>query len=346
MLYPLECTDYAEAQLTTQNTKLKETDPMEGIGESNNKAERQPLRQADTLTSVNAQAYSEDACLASGENVLLQTATTDIKNPQSNQTVAAHVLLDPSRHRYTCITQKLANKLELKWLQKEIISVVTFGSTKPKEIESHVVEIKLPLKAGTSFNLTANVIPEITRFIHRSPVRSGKAAFLWKNLPLADSIPSERENSIIELLMGSDYYLELITAEKIELEPGLYLLGSKLGWILSGRFEKRACNESNASMLIFTCPNQTTLEPVLLSEISLVLSDQNIDEFWHLESIGIKDLLIDADDNKALQHFSDTVTFMDNQYHVTWPWRDDVINELPEYFEFATGRLRSLLKRL
>ena len=46
MLYPLERTDYAEAQPTTQNTKLKETDPMEGIGESNNKAEQQFLRQA------------------------------------------------------------------------------------------------------------------------------------------------------------------------------------------------------------------------------------------------------------------------------------------------------------
>ena len=47
MLYPLECTDYAEAQPTTQNTKPKESDPMEGIGESNNKAEQRPTsRQA------------------------------------------------------------------------------------------------------------------------------------------------------------------------------------------------------------------------------------------------------------------------------------------------------------
>ena len=46
MLYPLECTDYAEAQPTTQNTKLKETDPMERIRESNNKAEQGHLRQA------------------------------------------------------------------------------------------------------------------------------------------------------------------------------------------------------------------------------------------------------------------------------------------------------------
>ena len=71
-----------------------------------------------TKESVSAQAHSEDACLASGENVLLQTTTTDIKNPQSNEAVTARVLLDPGSYR-TYITQKLANKLELKWLQKK-----------------------------------------------------------------------------------------------------------------------------------------------------------------------------------------------------------------------------------
>ena len=55
---------------------------------------------------------------------------------------------------------------------------------------------------------------------------------------------------------------------------------------------------------------------------------------------------IDADDNKALQHFNDTVTFKDNRYYVTWPWRDNVTNELPENFELAMGRLRSLLTRM
>ena len=46
---------------------------------------------------------------------------------------------------------------------------------------------------------------------------------------LADSIPFEKEISTSKLLIDSDYHLEFITAEKIELEPGLYLLGSKLG---------------------------------------------------------------------------------------------------------------------
>ena len=48
-----------------------------------------------------------------------------------------------------------------------------------------------------------------------------KTALLWKDLPLADSIPSEKEIFTDELLIGSDYYLKLITGEKIDLEPGL-----------------------------------------------------------------------------------------------------------------------------
>ena len=160
--------------------------------------------------------------------------------------------------------------------------------------------------------------------------------------------PSEKEVSTIELLIGSDYYLELKTTEKIELKPGLYLLGSKLGWILSGRFGERVhdVNCPNASMLIFNSPNQTTFKPILLSENPSGFSDQNIDDFWHLENIGIKDSVTEVDDDKALQHFNETVTFKENRYYVTWPWRDNVTDELPENFELAMGRLRSLVKRM
>ena len=60
MLYFLEYTDYTEAQLTTQNTKLTETDPMERIRESNNKAEQQPLRQAAVKAKENFKSMLKD----------------------------------------------------------------------------------------------------------------------------------------------------------------------------------------------------------------------------------------------------------------------------------------------
>ena len=51
---------------------------------------------------------------------------------------------------------------------------------------------------------------------------------------MADTIPTETESSEIELLIGNDYYLDIILSQKIEIQPGLYLLASKLGWIWTG----------------------------------------------------------------------------------------------------------------
>ena len=47
------------------------------------------------------------------------------------------------------------------------------------------------------------------------------------------------EDSInIHLLLGNDYYSELLLSNTIHIQPNLYLLESKLGWIISGRTSK------------------------------------------------------------------------------------------------------------
>ena len=43
---------------------------------------------------------------------------------------------------------------------------------------------------------------------------------------MADTIPSQTESSTVELLIGSDYYLDIIFSQKIEVQPGLNLLAS------------------------------------------------------------------------------------------------------------------------
>ena len=59
--------------------------------------------------------------------------------------------------------------------------------------------------------------------------------YLWGEFPLADDLPKETESSSVELRIGNDYYLDIILPQKIEKQADLYMLGSKLGWILSGR---------------------------------------------------------------------------------------------------------------
>ena len=78
---------------------------------------------------------------------------------------------------------------------------------------------------------------------------------LVSSLDLADSIPRESESSSVELLIGNDYYLDIILSQKIEIQPGLYLLASKLAWILTGRTSEPDSTREETSMLILTYGN-------------------------------------------------------------------------------------------
>ena len=83
-------------------------------------------------------------------------------------------------------------------------------------------------------NVSANIVPTISGTIQRKSIRLSPESVdnLVNSVDLADQIPSEYESSTIELLIGNDFYLGFIMSQKIDIQPGLYLLGSKLGWIL------------------------------------------------------------------------------------------------------------------
>ena len=111
--------------------------------------------------------------------------------------------------------------------------VYTFGTSKPDNIETTIVEIGLELKSGFIMQLKANV-PRITGIIQRTPIKN-KLREELSRYELADSVPIATENTHIDLLIGNDYYAEIVSLQKVCVGDGLYLLQSKLGWILSGR---------------------------------------------------------------------------------------------------------------
>ena len=55
-----------------------------------------------------------------------------------------------------------------------------------------------------------------------------------KQYELADTIPVKKESCNIDLLIGNDYYADIVSTKRIMLSDGLYLFGSKFGLILSG----------------------------------------------------------------------------------------------------------------
>ena len=198
---------------------------------------------------------TENVLISSGETVLMQTAKTAIRNPMTSTTQTVRMLLDTGSHR-TYITESLAKKLNLKMGELSELSLVTFGSKKPQRYRSPTIKVDITLKDGSICTITANVVPSITGNIQRGPINLSSVQdreYLVKQYPLADILPCERESSTIELLIGSDYYLDFILPQKVEVQPGLYLLASKLGWLLSGRTSHYTNDkQEETNMLVLT----------------------------------------------------------------------------------------------
>ena len=229
------------------------------------------------------------------------------------------------------------------------LSVFTFGSTRPSSFETKIVEIGIKLMNGETYKIRANKIPKITGDLEVQPVDL-KGVNL-NDFELADTLPTEPGFLTVDLLIGNDYYDDLILSEKKEVTPGLYLLGSQLGWLVSGRivtsnpFPHKSSSLSltlldNHSEQIYTC------NPIEQSDTAEITQfPPNLEEFWRLETIGIKESYIGTEDNKANENFNRTVTVNENRYEVTWPWRDEN-PDLPENYHLALRRPKSSVQTL
>ena len=144
--------------------------------------------------------------LASGEKVMLQTAIVSIQG-FDGKLIKARILLDSASQR-TFMTSDLARKLKLPSLQREHLSVSTFGAQKATSIDTHVVSFNVQVKNGSYMMMSANVLKHITGMIQRNPLSEKDLEFL-KLIPpskLADSVPSTFESVAIDLLVGSDFF--------------------------------------------------------------------------------------------------------------------------------------------
>ena len=55
--------------------------------------------------------------------------------------------------------------MNLKFSHKNFLTIYTFATTKPKTIETPVVDIRIILKNGFMKYIKANVVPHVTRSI-------------------------------------------------------------------------------------------------------------------------------------------------------------------------------------
>ncbi|XP_052764085.1 uncharacterized protein LOC128206006 [Mya arenaria] len=285
--------------------------------------------------------------ISSDEMVLMQTAKASVGNRDTSVHETTRLLFDSGSQR-TYITERLANKLGLKPTAEQELKLVTFGSEHTKVIKTKSVNIDITLMDGSCMKLTANVVPTISGTIQRNPltkVLSKQMEHLINSVDLSDTIPRAQETTTIDVLIGNDYYLDIVLPQRIEIEPGLYLLSSKLGWILTGRLSEVESGTDTLSMFVLTHGTDITKQITFSSLDASIPTKPDLEDFWNIESIGIIDNVDKSDDDIAMRKFQDTVRFDDGRYQVTWPWREEDF-ELPSNRQLALGRLRSTVARM
>ena len=145
------------------------------------------------------------------KTVLLQTARSVVYNP-SNPTASIEVrLLFDTGSQKSYITERARSLLSLEPCGEQPLSIATFGSAKKQMKVCPIVDVGMHLKNGSPRSFMLYVVPTICGPLVSQPITTcveQKPKFL--GLDIADC--SDGASSLdVDLLIGSDYYWDLVT---------------------------------------------------------------------------------------------------------------------------------------
>ena len=98
----------------------------------------------------------------------------------------------------------------------------------------------------------------------------------------ADTLPETMESSTLGLLIGNDYYNDVMSSEKVKIEEGLYIIKSKFGWVISGRTTNQRNERQQENIMFIMTHSSSDILPTMhsLTSVETTLhAPPAIDEF-------------------------------------------------------------------
>ena len=309
------------------------------------KNSQQPVRDLSNKLNPKASPYSPDKtnntpttttfCSAKRKSILLQTALTVVHNPRKPKSaVQLRILFDTGSQR-SYLTKRAMKLLQLKPIATQTLSIATFGAEKEQSRVCPVVSVGICLRERSTMTLSLYVVPSICEPIACQPVDTCVTADEHLMcLDLAD--PTDGTSQLpVDLLIGCDYYWDLVTGSICRTESGPTAIHTKLGWVLSGPTLSSGSTRTHTAtthQLRVDCQVNDT-EP---------LEDQ-LRAFWEIESFGISQV---SQQETLYEQFTSDVSLTETgRYQVSLPWKE-FHKPLCDNYVLSHKRLQGLLKRL
>uniref|UniRef100_A0AAF5Q6X3 DUF1758 domain-containing protein n=1 Tax=Wuchereria bancrofti TaxID=6293 RepID=A0AAF5Q6X3_WUCBA len=245
-----------------------------------------------------------------GKKVLLICKEIEAVNPSKlDIREDALVLFDPGSQS-SFISRKLASRLGLAETTKEELKLFSFGNQFPKLYQTNKVKLGIRTLESKIITINAYALDYLTDKLQIINPSSYDMKFITRQKQLDES---EGYWSRPDIIIGVDHFFEFMQPYKVH-----------------------SCGYTN-----MTCE----LDSLNSINVTTVITNPDIDQFWKLEVIGINEQPNDQDDEEALKQFKNSITKENNRYQVCWPWKDKKIN-LQDNYGLCYGRLKTLVKRL
>ena len=256
------------------------------------------------------------------------------RTPQKPQNLVEIRLLLDSGSQKSYLTECAKQLLGLESSREQLLSIATFGSQKEQTKVCPVVDVRMCLKGYSPMSLSLYVVPTICEPLVNQPitacVQQSKA---FSGLDLADN--SDGESSLqVDMLIGSDYYWDIVTGSVCRIDGGPTAIHTKLGWVLS---EPTSVRGSVSCSMNLSTTHVLKVGAHLEESKSL---DEQLRSFWELESLGIQE-----EEKTLYDDFATRVAFRDGRYQVSLPWKE-YHEPLPNNYSLSVKRLQGLLCRL
>ena len=292
-----------------------------GSGQNPRMSSSQPTQPTSALVSHNQQV------------VFLQTACAVIHLPGVlNTCLRIRLVLDGGSQR-SYLSKRARNALKLQPTRSQSLSIATFGSNRSNTKVCPVVEVGLQLRGYPSMMLSVYVVPTICEPLASQPVAACVKQYPHlRGLELADCSSTD-PSMPIDMLIGSDYYWELVTGSICRGANGPTAIHTKLGWVLSGPSSHDVRSNCAVNLTVTHVLHTGTTEP--LQELN-----EQLRAFWELEALGIQ-----GEESTLHNQFEKVVRFVNERYQVPLPWKE-YHNPLPDNYQLCVTRLKGLLHQL